>query len=63
MAEVNIVLNTAGVRELLRSREMADICEEQAAILTRATGVPYVSDVYTGPNRVNAGGQGATEDD
>lgn len=55
MAKVEIQLNRAGVRELLKSTEIADACEKQAARMTRATGVEYVADVYVGKTRVNAG--------
>lgn len=55
MADVEIVLNPAGVRQLLKSGEIASICEAQAARMTRATGVEYVADVYVGKTRVNAG--------
>ena len=55
MAKVEIQLNSAGVRELLKSTEIADACEKQAGRMTRATGVEYVADVYVGKTRVNAG--------
>lgn len=55
MANVEIELNSAGIRELLKSSEIASICEAQAARMTRATGVEYVADVYVGRTRVNAG--------
>lgn len=55
MADVEIVLNPAGVRQLLKSGEIASICEAQAARMTRAAGVEYVADVYVGKTRVNAG--------
>lgn len=55
MADVEIKLNSAGVRELLKSSEIASVCESQAARMTRATGVEYVADVYVGKTRVNAG--------
>ena len=55
MAKVEIQLNSAGIRELLKSTEIADACEKQAARMTRATGVEYVADVYVGKTRVNAG--------
>ena len=54
MASVKVVLNSAGVRELLKSDGIAAVCEAQAARMTRATGVDYVPDVYVGRNRVNA---------
>lgn len=54
MASVKVVLNSAGVRELLKSPGVAAVCEAQAARMTRAAGVDYVADVYVGRNRVNA---------
>ena len=42
---------------LLRSQEMADICEELAATMTRATGTEYVSDVKVFGDRVRAIGR------
>lgn len=56
MANVEIELDSAGVRALLKSAEIADVCEKQAARMTRATGIEYVPDIYVGRNRVNAGG-------
>lgn len=56
MADLEIKLNSAGIRELLKSAEIASVCEEQAARMTRATGVEYVSDVHVGRTRVNAAG-------
>ena len=55
MDNVEIKLNSAGIRELLKSTEIADVCEAQAARMTRATGVEYTADVYVGKTRVNAG--------
>lgn len=55
MANVKVELNSAGVRELLKSPAIASICEAQAARMTRATGVEYTADVHYGRNRVNAG--------
>lgn len=56
MGKVEIELDSAGVRALLKSSEIADVCEKQAARMTRATGIEYVPDIYVGRNRVNAGG-------
>lgn len=55
MANVKVELNSAGVRELLKSPAIASVCAAQAARMTRATGVEYTADVYYGRNRVNAG--------
>ena len=55
MANFKIKLNSSGIQELLKSPEVASVCEAQAARMTRATGVPYVADVHYGRTRVNAG--------
>lgn len=54
MANIEVKLNSAGVRELLKSPEISNACEKQAARMTRATGISYVADVYVGRTRVNA---------
>lgn len=61
MAKVEIQLNSAGIRELLKSQEIGNICEAQAARMTRATGVEYKADVYVGRTRVNAGARQGRE--
>ena len=65
MANVEIELNSAGIQELLKSSEIASVCEAQAARMTRAAGVEYVADVYVGRTRVNAIGvkKGGNADD
>lgn len=62
MANVEIVLDSAGIRELLKSPEIARFCESQAARMTRAAGVEYVADVYVGKTRVNAGARTREEE-
>lgn len=57
MANVKIELNSAGIQALLKSDEIASVCESQAARMTRATGVKYTADVYVGKTRVNAKGR------
>ena len=47
-------MNRAGVRELLRSGEMASICREHANKVKNAAGDGYEVTTYTGRNRVNA---------
>ena len=47
-------LNRAGVREILRSAEMAEICREEAEKIAAAAGDGYAVDTHTGRNRVNA---------
>ena len=54
MAKVTIELNSAGIQELLKSPEIASVCESEAQKMTQAAGVRYVADVYTGRTRVNA---------
>lgn len=65
MANVEIELNSAGIQELLKSSEIASVCEAQAARMTRAAGVEYVADVHVGRTRVNAMGvkKGGNADD
>ena len=63
MSKVVIELDSEGIRALLRSDEVAEVCEEQAKRMTRATGMHYVPDIYVGRNRVNAGGYGEVTDD
>ena len=60
---VEIVLNSAGIQDLLKSAEIADICEVQAARMTRATGMKYEADVHIGKTRVNARGYQNRGDD
>lgn len=61
--EIEIELNSAGIRELLKSAEIASVCESQAERMTRATGVEYVPDVYVGRTRVNAGARLGREEE
>lgn len=43
---------------LLRSDEIADICNKEAERMTRETGMHYKPDVVTGRVRVHAGAKG-----
>ena len=54
MANFNVILNTAGVREMLKSKEMEAICSEQAGMVMGRVGNGYKTDTHTGVNRVNA---------
>lgn len=54
MGKVTIVLNREGVRDLLLSDEMQDICEEHAQIIKNRCGEGYEYDSYKGVKRVNA---------
>lgn len=56
MASVEITLESAGIQALLKSPEIASICEAEASRMTRATGMKYVSDVVIGKTRVVAAG-------
>lgn len=54
MAKVEIVLNPAGVRELLKSDDIMQICKEHANRAVSALGDGYAVNTYVGANRVNA---------
>lgn len=54
MSNVKFVLNREGVRELLRSKEMMDICSEYANSALARLGSGYEVTTHTGTNRVNA---------
>lgn len=48
------VLNSAGVRALLRSDEMQEVLAERARAVQQRCGPGYESDTYVGKNRANA---------
>lgn len=54
MAKARMVLNRAGVRELLRSQAMMDICEKHARDARARLGDGYTVTTRRGKNRVNA---------
>lgn len=54
MAQFKFELNRNGVRELLRSKEMAEICQEYANKALGSLGDGYEVTTHTGQNRVNA---------
>ena len=54
MSKVKFELNRAGVRELLKSQEMAGICLEYANNVCSRAGDGYEVTTYAGKNRVNA---------
>ena len=62
MSRVDFKLNRAGVRELLRSGEMASICREHANKVKNAAGDGYEVTTYTGRNRVNASVHAETDE-
>lgn len=58
MAKTKFVWDYEAAGDLmLRSSEIAGICEAEAEKMTRAAGVDYVADVRMGRTRVNAGGR------
>ena len=54
MAKVRFELNEEGVRALLKSSEMKNVCESYANRIAARAGSGYEVDTYTGRNRVNA---------
>lgn len=60
MAKLKIELNSAGVRELLRSQGMMDICAGLAQGVQARLGKGYIVSRRTGKNRVNASIKAAT---
>lgn len=55
MAKAKFILNRSGVRNLLKSDEMATVCSRYAKDIAMRAGEGYTSDVYVGRSRVNAG--------
>lgn len=54
MTNFKFVLNREGVRDLLRSKEMMDICSDYANSALGRLGSGYEVTTHTGANRVNA---------
>ena len=54
MGNLIIELDSDGIQELLKSQEIASVCESEAQKMTEASGVKYVADVHIGKTRVNA---------
>lgn len=54
MAKLKFELNREGVKELLRSKEMMDVCREYANNALGKLGDGYEVTTHTGSNRVNA---------
>lgn len=54
MAKVKFELNREGVRDLLRSKEMMDVCQKYANNALGKLGDGYEVTTHTGTNRVNA---------
>lgn len=55
MAKVTVKLNSKGVRALLQSSEIRNVCAERAQAAIAHLGAGYETDTYTGRTRVNAG--------
>lgn len=54
MSKVEIVLNSAGIREMLQSAEMQALLGEKATEIAGRCGEGYASDTYMTPGRVVA---------
>ena len=54
MAKFKFELNTAGVRELMQSSEMMDVCKQYADNALSSLGDGYEVSTYVGKTRVNA---------
>ena len=54
MANLKVVLNHEGIRNMLRSSEAREICEKYAKDAQSRLGDEYVVSSYTGKERVNA---------
>ena len=54
MADVRIELNEEGVRELMQSSEMMQICMDHANRALSSLGSGYTVSSYVGKTRVNA---------
>ena len=53
MSNVKIVLNSKGVKELLKSQEMEEACMEHANKILSKVGEGYSATTHAGKNRVN----------
>lgn len=62
MANVRIVLNRRGVRDILRSREVADDLRRRAERIAAAAGPGHEVEVAIGRNRARASVRTATID-
>lgn len=54
MSKVKFVLNHSGVRELMQSQEMMNVCSRYANQAVASLGSGYEVNTYVGKNRVNA---------
>lgn len=54
MASMKFKLNSAGVRELMKSPEMQAVLTDKANAIRNRAGNGYESDIYVGKTRANA---------
>lgn len=54
MSKIKLVLNREGVRELLKSQEMQNICKEYAEEIANRSDGDYEVTTYVGVNRCAA---------
>lgn len=54
MSNLKVVLNSEGVREMLKSAEMQSLLKERAQGAIERLGGGYESTTYVGTNRANA---------
>lgn len=54
MSDIKVSLNRAGVRELLQSKEMLQMCRDLANERATRAGAGYGVNTRVGANRVNA---------
>ena len=54
MSKLKVTLNKDGVRQLLRSDEMMDVCQSYASAAVSSLGAGYEMTSRVGKNRVNA---------
>lgn len=62
MGKVKFELNREGVRQLLTSPEMLEVCREHAEATANAAGVGYEVSTHVGRNRVNASVMAETQE-
>lgn len=60
MSKSKFKLNKKGVRELLQSKEMANVLDERATAIQQRCGAGYEKSAYTGKTRVNVSVYAAT---
>lgn len=53
MSKIEIELNSAGIRELLRSQEIMDALQDTADGIRAQLGTQYQTDQYVGAGRAN----------